>query len=130
MVVVPSVKYHLPKLGEAFRDEEYAYTTQRLAEAWGAPPFLIEIDFSPTLAGDALADDRAQILRWLREVPARVRAASPVPTRIAVKLMNARFDDAFQCEMMHAWERFAGVLQSDVDVGRGIAWGLDQPAEI
>lgn len=102
MVVVPSVKYHLPRLGEVFRDEEYSYTTRRLAEAWGEPPLLLEIDFSPTLAGDALADDRAQILRWLREVPARVRAASPLPARLAVKLMNARFDDAFQLEMMHA----------------------------
>jgi hypothetical protein len=102
MLVVPSAKYHLPRMGEAFRDEEYAYTTRRLAEAWGDPPLLLEIDFSPTLAGDALADDRAQILRWLREVPARVRAAAPGPVRLAVKLMNARFDDAFQLDMMDA----------------------------
>jgi hypothetical protein len=102
MLVVPSAKYHLPRLDEPFRGEEYAYTTQRLGEAWGDPPLLLEIDFSPTLAGDALADDRAQILRWLREVPAHVRAASPIPIRLAVKLMNARFDDAFQLEMMNA----------------------------
>jgi hypothetical protein len=102
MLVVPSVKYHLPVLGEAFRDEEYRYTTRRIADAWGEPPLLLEIDFSPTLAGDALADDRAQVLRWLRDVPARVRAAAPVPARLAVKVMNARFDDAFQLEMMDA----------------------------
>src|SRR2546428_7241410 len=29
----------------------------------------VEKDFSPTLAGDSLAAHRAQILRWLREVP-------------------------------------------------------------
>jgi hypothetical protein len=101
-LVVPSVKYHLPRLDEPFRDGEYRHTTGRLAEAWGTPPLLVEKDFSPTLAGDALADDRAQILRWLREVPGRIRAASPIPVRVAVKLMNARFDDAFQAEMMGA----------------------------
>jgi len=98
--VVPSVKYHLPRLGEPFRDAEYRNTTARLAEAWREPPLLLEKDFSPTLAGDALADDRAQILRWLEEVPRQIRAASPMPVRLAVKLMNARFDDAFQGEMM------------------------------
>jgi hypothetical protein len=102
MLVVPSVKYHLPRLAEPFRDGEYRHTSGRLAEAWGEPPLLLEKDFSPTLAADPLAEDRAQILRWLREVPERIRRASPVPVRLAVKLMNARFDDAFQLEMMEA----------------------------
>jgi len=102
LLVVPSVKYHLPRLAEPFREVEYRYTTAQLADAWREPPLLVEKDFSPTLAGDALADDRAQILRWLREVPARIRAASPIPVRVAVKLMNARFDDRFQVEMMEA----------------------------
>ena len=125
MVVVPSVKYHLPHLDEAFRTEEYQYTTQRLAEAWGKPPLLLEIDFSPTLAGDALADDRAQILRWLREVPARVRAASPRPVRIAVKLMNARFDDAFQLAMIHACSEVDALVCFNrlFDAERGLAYG-------
>jgi hypothetical protein len=100
LLVVPSVKYHLPRLAEPFREGEYRYTTAQLADAWREPPLLVEKDFSPTLAGDALADDRAQILRWLREVPARIHAASPIPVRVAVKLMNARFDDRFQLEMM------------------------------
>ena len=100
LLVVPSVKYHLPPLDQPFRDGEYRHTTMRLAQAWGMAPLLLEKDFSPTLAGDALADDRAQILRWLREVPGRIRAAAPLPVRVAVKLMNARFDDAFQVEMM------------------------------
>jgi hypothetical protein len=103
MLTVPSVKYHLPRLGEPFRDAEYRHTTRRLADAWGAGPFPIEKDFSPTLAGDALADERGSILRWLREVPGRIRdAAGSVPLRLALKLMNARFDEAFQLEMMAA----------------------------
>ncbi len=103
LVAVPSVKYHLPRLNEAFREAEYRHTTTRLAEAWGSTPLPLEKDFSPTLAGDSLADERGQILRWLREVPRRLRAAAgDVPVRLALKLMNARFDDAFQLEMMEA----------------------------
>jgi hypothetical protein len=103
MLAVPSVKYHLPTLGEPFREAEYRHTTQGLAAAWGAGDLPIEKDFSPTLAGDALADERNRILRWLREVPAQVRsAAGTTPVRLALKLMNARFDDAFQGEMMDA----------------------------
>jgi hypothetical protein len=103
LLAVPSVKYHLPRLDEPFRDAEYRHTTGRLAEAWGAGPLPIEKDFSPTLAGDALADERVRILRWLREVPGRIRsAAGSAPIRLALKLMNARFDDAFQLEMMAA----------------------------
>src|SRR5213592_575055 len=102
LLTVPSVKYHLPRLEEPFRDGEYRYTTRLLADAWGddVPPLLVEKDFSPTLAGDSLAGDRDQIMRWLREVPGRIRAASPISVRVAVKLMNARFDDAFQLEMI------------------------------
>src|SRR5438093_13638021 len=88
LLVVPSVKYHLPRLAEPFREDEYRHTTTLLAEAWEEPPLLLEKDFSPTLAGDALADDRAQVLRWLREVPARIRAASPIPVRVAAKLIT------------------------------------------
>src|SRR5438552_14078670 len=55
LLVVPSVKYHLPKLNEPFRDGEYRFTTQSLAAAWGDGPLHLEKDFSPTLAGDPLA---------------------------------------------------------------------------
>ena len=103
MVAVPSVKYHLPRLGEPFRTEEYRYTTERLCGAWGADELPLEKDFSPTLAGNELAGEQDQILRWLREVPAQVRAgAGATPVRLALKLMNARFDDAFQLEMLQA----------------------------
>jgi hypothetical protein len=103
MVVVPSVKYHLPRLDEPFRDPEYRHTTERLAAAWGSDELPLEKDFSPTLAGDALADERPQVLRWLREVPGRIRSgAGATKVRLAVKLMNARFDESFQLEMLEA----------------------------
>ena len=87
---------------------------------------LLEKDFSPTLAGDVLADERNQILRWLREVPARVRAAAPAPIRLALKLMNARFDDAFQLEMMDAARPpMRWCVQPAVGSGAGRrVWGL------
>jgi hypothetical protein len=130
MLAVPSVKYHLPRLEEPFRDAEYRYTTRRLAEAWGGGDLPLEKDFSPTLAGDPLADERARILRWLREVPGQIRSsAGPAPLRLALKLMNARFDDAFQREMMAAaagadalvcfnrlWDASAGVAYGGWDL--------------
>jgi len=127
LLVVPSVKYHLPRLEEPFRDGEYRYTTRLLADAWGddVPPLLVEKDFSPTLAGDSLAGDRDQIMRWLREVPGRIRAASPISVRVAVKLMNARFDDAFQLEMIDAC-RDADMLvcfNRLFDADRSVAYG-------
>jgi hypothetical protein len=102
MLVVPSVKYHLPRLEEAFREDEYRHTTQELCRAWGSGPLALEKDFSPTLAGDSLAQERAQILRWLREVPDQIRRATDHPVRLALKLMNARFDDAFQLAMLES----------------------------
>ena len=125
LLVVPSVKYHLPRLVEPFREDEYRHTTAQLANAWREPPLLMEKDFSPTLAGDALADDRAQILRWLREVPGRIRAASPIPVRVAVKLMNARFSDAFQVEMMNASVGADALVCFNrlFDAARGVAYG-------
>jgi dihydroorotate dehydrogenase len=62
----------------------------------------LEKDFSPTLAGDTLADEKASILRWLREVPEQIRRSADGKVRLALKLMNARFDDAFQLEMLAA----------------------------
>ena len=125
LLVVPSVKYHLPRLDEPFREAEYRHTTAALAVAWGQPPLLVEKDFSPTLAGDALADDRAQILRWLEEVPGQIRAASPVPVRIGVKLMNARFDDDFQVGMMRATRGAETLVCFNrlFDVERSVAYG-------
>jgi hypothetical protein len=103
LLVVPSVKYHLPPVDEAFREEEYRFTTERLAGAFGGEFLPLEKDFSPTLAGDQLAEERASIVRWLREVPDRIRAgAGGRPVRLALKVMNARHDDGFQLEMLGA----------------------------
>jgi hypothetical protein len=103
LLAVPSVKYHLPRLGEPFRQSEYRHTTGAIVSAWGPGDVPLEKDFSPTLAGDALADERERILRWLREVPARIReGAGDGRLRLALKLMNARFDDEFQQQMMAA----------------------------
>ena len=129
LVTIPSVKYHLPRLDEPFREPEYRHTTRAIAAAWGEGDLPLEKDFSPTLAGDPLADERARILRWLREVPARIRAGAGAPMRLALKLMNARFDDAFQREMMEAardadalvcfnrmWDATAGVAYGGWDL--------------
>jgi len=128
MPVVPSVKYHLPRSDEAFRDAEYRHTTQALADAWGGTPLLLEQDFSPTLAGDALASERALVLRWVREVPQRIRAARDGESvRIALKLMNARFDDAFQLETLAAGAESGAdalvVFNRLFDRERGVAFG-------
>ncbi len=127
LLVVPSVKYHLPGAGEEFRDAEYRFTTGRFAEAWGQDPLLVEKDFSPTLAGDALADERGRILRWVREIPERIRQAAPGGARIALKLMNARFDDGFQREMLAAGLASGAdtlvVFNRLFDPVRGVAYG-------
>src|SRR5258705_309654 len=123
LVTVPSVKYHLPRLDEPFRDAEYAFTTAALAKAWGEAPLLLEKDFSPTLAGDQLSDEKAQILRWLREVPQRIRAHGDV--RLSMKLMNARFDDDFQLEMMDAASSADALVVFNrlFDPEQGVAYG-------
>lgn len=125
MLVVPSVKYHLPLLGAPFHEEEYRFTTRRLAEVWGAPPLLLEKDFSPTLAGDSLAEDRGQVLRWVREVPGLIRDSSPIEVRVALKLMNARFDEGFQREMVQAAASADSLVVFNrlFDQRRGVAYG-------
>src|SRR5258706_16449996 len=123
LLTVPSVKYHLPRLDEPFRDAEYAFTTDALAKAWGESPLLLEKDFSPTLAADQLSDEKAQILRWLREVPQRIRAHGDV--RLSMKLMNARFDDDFQIEMMEAASGADALVVFNrlFDATAGVAYG-------
>ncbi|HTC23496.1 MAG TPA: hypothetical protein VK688_03990 [Gemmatimonadales bacterium] len=125
LLVVPSVKYHLPRLGEAFSDAEYSHTTARLARAWGRSELPLEKDFSPTLAGDPLADERTQVLRWITEIPARIRQAAPHGARVQLKLMNSRFDDDFQVEMLAASRDADGatVFNRLFDSTRGVAYG-------
>lgn len=125
LLAVPSVKYHLPRLHEPFREAEYNFTTGQLARAWGEGPLLVEKDFSPTLAGDQLAEEREQILRWLREVPVQIRAAAPGPVRVAMKLMNARFDDDFQLAMVRGASGADALVVFNrlFDAERGVAYG-------
>lgn len=125
MLAVPSVKYHLPRLSEAFSDAEYGHTTAELARIWGPDELPVEKDFSPTLAGDPLADERARVLRWITEAPGRIRRAARHGARIQLKLMNARFDDDFQVEMLAAARDADGVTAFNrlFDAGRGSAYG-------
>lgn len=140
LFAVPSVKYHLPASDEPFRAGEYAFTTRALETAWGEAPLFLEKDFSPTLAGDARADERRAVLRWLREVPGQIRAAAQGAVRLGVKVMNARFDDAFQREMPAAvagadsltvfnrlWDADAGVAYGGWDLSDRNLRVLDPP---
>jgi hypothetical protein len=121
IIAVPSVKYHLPTLTESFRSGEYTHTTQKLISAWGDGELPLEKDFSPTLAGHELSEEREQILRWLKEVPKEIRtAALPGRVKLALKLMNARFDDEFQQEMLEA------ALSADWLVVFNRLWDADQ----
>jgi hypothetical protein len=121
IIAVPSVKYHLPTLTESFRSGEYTHTTQKLISAWGDGELPLEKDFSPTLAGHELSEEREQILRWLKEVPKEIRtAALPGRVKLALKLMNARFDDEFQREMLEA------ALSADWLVVFNRLWDADQ----
>jgi dihydroorotate dehydrogenase len=106
MLVVPSVKYHLPAPGEdRWRIEEYATTTQALLGAYGAggggSPMPLEKDFSPTLAGSERSARRATALEWVRKVPGLIRdAAGASAVRVGLKLFNSLDDDEFQRAML------------------------------
>jgi hypothetical protein len=139
MLVVPSVKYHLPGIGQThWRVEEYQHTTAARVQAWlqgGKPlPLIVEKDFSPTLAGSDLAAARATVLGWLRRVPELVRAAAPGQVRLGLKLFNSLDDDDFQLALLrevHTGDRpdfliYANRLFDPERVfegGRGVAYG-------
>lgn len=107
MLVVPSCKYHLPRLDESeWKIEEYAYTTRQLLDVWdahcgGVVAMPLEKDFSPTLAGSDRAAEMGTVLRWLSTVTGLIhRAASPRSIKVGLKLFNAMFDEDFQLEML------------------------------
>jgi hypothetical protein len=62
----------------------------------------LEKDFSPTLAGSSLADQREQVIEWLGRVPGLIRSAASRPGQLSVglKLFNSLDDDAFQLAML------------------------------
>jgi len=109
LLVVPSVKYHLPAPGEIeWRFDEYTRTTCALLEAFrsagGVVPMPVEKDFSPTLAGSDRAGQRAIVLEWLRRVPELIRSAVPeavgASLRVGLKLFNSLDSDEFQLAML------------------------------
>jgi hypothetical protein len=109
MLVVPSVKYHLPAPGETeWRTDEYVQTTCGLLHAFqaggGVVPMPVEKDFSPTLAGSDRAGRRAMVLEWLRRVPDLIRSADPTTpagqVKAGLKLFNSVDTDEFQLAML------------------------------
>ena len=103
MLVVPSVKYHLPTPGENFwKQEEYTFTTRALLEVWESrcrELMPVEKDFSPTLAGSERAMQEAKILEWLHTVPGLIHSAAPGRISVGLKIFNAMFEDQFQLRM-------------------------------
>lgn len=107
LLVVPSVKYHLPAPGEsAWRESEYRETTRALLDAYhcgaGLVVMPIEKDFSPTLAGSDRASRRAMVIEWLHRVPGLIRSATTGDgqVKVGLKLFNSLDEDAFQLAML------------------------------
>jgi hypothetical protein len=118
MLIVPSVKYHLPTPEEDFwKEDEYVFTTNLLLEPWKkhCPDLAIplEKDFSPTLAGSGRAAQQAKILEWLARVPALIHAVEPGRIRVGLKMFNALFEDDFQLRMLDAVHNSSGENQAD-----------------
>lgn len=119
MLVVPSVKYHLPTPQEnCWKEAEYSFTTRSLLEIWsrhhGAALMPIEKDFSPTLAGSSRAALEVKIIEWLRTVPRLIRCAAPDRTCVGLKVFNALFGDPFQLQMLETLHSLVpGQDQSD-----------------
>lgn len=104
LLVVPSVKYHLPTPEENFwKEDEYSFTTSLLAETWrehqGHTPMPLEKDFSPTLAGSERATQQAKIMEWLRRVPGLMHRAT-ARVLVGLKIFNTLFEDAFQLQLL------------------------------
>lgn len=118
MLIVPSVKYHLPTPEEDFwKEDEYIFTTNLLLEPWkkNCPRLAmpLEKDFSPTLAGSGRAAQQAKILEWLARVPALIHAVEPGKIIVGLKMFNALFEDDFQLRMLDAVHKASGENQAD-----------------
>jgi hypothetical protein len=119
LLVVPSVKYHLPTPEESFwKKEEYEFTTAALVDVWrrhsNAAPMPLEKDFSPTLAGSSRARVKAKVLEWIATVPGLVRRSRASSISLGLKIFNALFEDDFQLEMLGAATAApAGVERAD-----------------
>ena len=131
LLVVPSVKYHLPEPGvSAWRTEEYQVTTRALLDAYrssgAALPMPLEKDFSPTLAGSDRAAQRASVIDWINRVPRLIRAAAPDPDqlRVGLKLFNSLEDDEFQLKLLVEVDPHAGTAP----ITSSTATGCSTPA--
>ena len=119
MLIIPSVKYHLPKPGESeWKTNEYEFTTAKLHEVWRQSrrePMPLEKDFSPTLAGDqSFSSVRDTILNWLTTVPRLIHETSVGhDVRLGMKLFNASHTDEFQSEILQACENTEGTSKAD-----------------
>jgi hypothetical protein len=108
ILIVPSVKYHLPKPGETvWRTSEYEFTTSQLYQVWKkhrSEAMPVEKDFSPTLAGDTnFSREQENILNWLRMVPQIIKETSVgSAVHLGLKIFNASHSDDFQLEMLDA----------------------------
>jgi hypothetical protein len=102
MLVIPSCQFHLPSDDEEWKIEEYRYTLKRLSAAWKEvlpeTPFILEANFSPTLAGSKRASKQEVILRWLGSISRIIKSEAEV--ELGIKVMNAPFEDEFQVEML------------------------------
>lgn len=114
MLVVPSVKYHLPAPGETgWKTDEYRTTTRAILDAYhaggGPTPMPVEKDFSPTLAGSDRSRTRETIIAWLEQTPALIRdGAAPDRVKVGLKLFNSLDSDDFQREMLATVHRANG----------------------
>jgi hypothetical protein len=119
MLIVPSVKYHLPKPGEnLWRSGEYEFTTKELHKIWSkriTGPMPLEKDFSPTLAGDLnFSGERENILSWLREVPRQIHTTSiGGHVLLGLKIFNAAHSDDFQRDMLNVCEQSCPAERAD-----------------
>ena len=102
--VIPSCKFNLPADEKnGFQDDEYRYTLARLAEVWRESytgDMYLEKDFSPTLAGSDLAEQKDTILWWIRQVPGEIKKMMPEGLTLGLKLLNTLFEDQFQLELL------------------------------
>jgi hypothetical protein len=107
MLIVPSIKYHLPKPEETvWRTSEYEFTTRQLHTLWKkhrSEPMPLEKDFSPTLAGDThFSREQENILNWLRMVPQILKETGVGhDVKLGLKIFNASHSDDFQLEMLN-----------------------------
>ena len=102
MLIIPSCMLHLPSDEERWRVEEYRYTLRELSRVWkeasAEGPLILEINFSPTLAGSKRASKKETIIYWLQSISSIVKSEAEV--ELGIKVMNASFEDEFQVRML------------------------------